>query len=396
VLLKGNYLPCNRFLNVESVKMKIVFFVGQLASGGAERQLINMSTSLAEMGHEVMLLTVFSGGVKENEINVNSGVKMATIWNARGKSVLARALQLLLAPFRIRRYLRQIEFDCIYSMLYMSNLLAWLATRGKHSGKLVWGLRSAGMQLNLTRRVLQKICAVLSPSVPLMIANSKAGLSYHESIGYHAQRGVCLVNAIDTQFLVYCSEKREAFRRDLGISDSDVIVGMVARLDEVKGHGVFIESAALICNELANVRFVCVGGGSGKLLAKLEEYVRMAGLKNRFFWLGYTDDVRDAYSGFDLLVSPSWSEGFSNVIAEAMSCGLRCVVSNVGESAEIVIDQNLVVEPGDAAGFASVIMAEIRRLPHHNRKEIRSLVVTRYSKDMIAAETAQQLSSIKS
>ena len=55
---------------------------------------------------------------------------------------------------------------------------------------------------------------------------------------------------------------------------------------------------------------------------------------DRFVWLGNQKNVEDFYSGFD--ISSSFGEGFSNSIAEAMSCECACVVTDVGDSALIV------------------------------------------------------------
>ena len=61
------------------------------------------------------------------------------------------------------------------------------------------------------------------------------------------------------------------------------------------------------------------------------------------------------YPGFDLLCSPSMTEGFSNAIGEGMACGLPCVVTNVGDSARIIGDTGFVVPPGEPAAMASAL-----------------------------------------
>jgi glycosyltransferase involved in cell wall biosynthesis len=66
-----------------------------------------------------------------------------------------------------------------------------------------------------------------------------------------------------------------------------------------------------------------------------------------------------ALNGLDVFCSASlWGEGFSNSVAEAMACGLRCVVTDVGDSATIVGAAGMVVPPGDAAALARAIRGQ--------------------------------------
>jgi glycosyltransferase involved in cell wall biosynthesis len=86
-------------------------------------------------------------------------------------------------------------------------------------------------------------------------------------------------------------------------------------------------------------------------------------------------------AALDVLASPSHGEAFSNVLGEAMACEVPCVVTDVGDSAEIVGQAGRVVSPGDMAGLARNIL-ELVRLPPEFKVEIgrqaRNRVASRY------------------
>jgi glycosyltransferase involved in cell wall biosynthesis len=98
------------------------------------------------------------------------------------------------------------------------------------------------------------------------------------------------------------------------------------------------------------------------------------------------------YSAIDLLASASLGEGFSNVIGEAMSCGIPCVVTNVGDSARIVQNTGLVVKPGDADELANAMLHSFDK---ENRAELKPVLRTCIKeKFSISAMTAATIDAL--
>jgi glycosyltransferase involved in cell wall biosynthesis len=103
-------------------------------------------------------------------------------------------------------------------------------------------------------------------------------------------------------------------------------------------------------------RLVMAGTGVDVGNTTLVDAIANAGLRDRVHLLGERSDVASVLSGLDIYVSASNRlEGFSNAVGEAMSCGLPCVVTAVGDSALIVGDTGIVVPPGDASALASAM-----------------------------------------
>jgi glycosyltransferase involved in cell wall biosynthesis len=100
------------------------------------------------------------------------------------------------------------------------------------------------------------------------------------------------------------------------------------------------------------LRFVLVGTDVSERNEELANMFKAAGLHSRVLLLGQRRDIPEVMNGFDLLANTSTSEGFPNVVGEAMSCGLPCVVTDVGDSGIIVGQTGALIPPGDVETLA--------------------------------------------
>ena len=98
----------------------------------------------------------------------------------------------------------------------------------------------------------------------------------------------------------------------------------------------FLKAAACVAAERPDVRFVCVGHGDASYLNQLKELTRTLGIENNVQWVQARPDMRAVYNALDVFCSASSSEGFPNVIGEAMACARNCVVTDVGDSKLVV------------------------------------------------------------
>jgi glycosyltransferase involved in cell wall biosynthesis len=123
----------------------------------------------------------------------------------------------------------------------------------------------------------------------------------------------------------------------------------------------------------------------------MEALAHELGIGNRVIWAGEEERMEHAYAGFDILCSSSIGEGFSNSIAEAMACGIPCVVTDVGDSAEIVGDAGAVVPAGDPDRLADALAA-LHALTPAERAELgvraRARIVTNYQLATMVARTS--------
>jgi glycosyltransferase involved in cell wall biosynthesis len=339
--------------------VKILHLITSLGRGGAQTMLTQLVLGMDRARFEPLVVSLIDGGAQADALTA-AGVRVLGLGMRRGVPAPG-------AVRRLRRIVRDERPAVMQTWLYHADLLGLLAT-GRVP--LAWNIRLSSiagernaLRLGLVRRVL----AWASRRPALVIANSEAGRQAHEALGYRPRRWEIVPNGFDTDRFRPDAERRRAARRALGFADGDRVVGMVARVDGMKDHAVFLSAAA----QLPAARFVLIGAGTDALPG-------LGGVTA----LGERGDVETLLPAFDISVLASKGEGFPNAVGEAMACGVPCVASDVGDAAAIIGDTGIVVPPGDAPTLARAIGALIERGPDALARlgaAARARVVERYS-----------------
>jgi glycosyltransferase involved in cell wall biosynthesis len=386
--------------NIKKTKpLKIIFFIGSLAAGGAERQISQLAKNLSKRNHTVSVATLYPGGVNWHWLQQNSNVNVISLYPTKNSSTILTGLQLLTAPLRLRKILKSSQANILYSVLNITNFLAWLATWGWKPSILLWGIRASDMDLVWKEYLPFKACSWLSPWVPAIIFNSHSGLHHHVKSGYRGKKHEVIVNGIDTQRFKPEQKLREQMRLMWGVAPNETLIGLVGRLNTVKDHPTFLNAAAQLNRERKNLRFICIGGGSPTYLTQLKESAVKLGLDEVLIWAGEQKDMPQVQNGLDIAVSASSSEGFSNTIGEAMACGVPCVVTHVGDSALIVGDHGVVVPKGGykALGHGLTKLVDMDSTTMIQlKKAVRARVQELYSIDKLVSDTESLLYSLSS
>src|SRR5262249_49665875 len=158
-------------------------------------------------------------------------------------------------------------------------------------------------------------------------------------------------------------------RHAWGMAETEPLVGLVGRLAPVKDVPLFLRAAALLARDVPRARFVCVGQGPPEYQAELAALASKLDLDGRVRWAGPSSEMRAVYSALTLGTNTSASEGFSNVIAEPLACGVPCVVTDVGDSARIVGRPDLIVPPAEPGALART-WRRILDLPAESRRTL--------------------------
>jgi len=126
----------------------------------------------------------------------------------------------------------------------------------------------------------------------------------------------------------------------------------MARFHPIKDHSTFLKSAALLQSRFPHIRFLLCGDGMTYDNAALAQMISDNHLNQRIFLLGPRSDIARLMNALDVHCLSSTSEAFPNVVGEAMACAVPCVVTDVGDSANIVGDTGYIVPPQDFQAMA--------------------------------------------
>ncbi|MDB6175437.1 MAG: mtfB 2 [Chthoniobacteraceae bacterium] len=327
----------------------LFFLIRSLGHGGSERQLIELVKALDTTSFRITVATFYDGGLLRSEMEALPGVSVLSF----GKRSRWDVLSLL---WRVFRTVRQERPDILWAYIgiaYELVALLGLVLRVR----VVWGL---GMSETDQSRegwatvASFRLCAWMSRLTDLMIANSYSGMCHYAKEGYASERLAVVSNGIDTDRFQPNQVARVRIRASWSVSESELLIGMVGRLDPQKDHPTFLRAAAILASQNPTIRFVCVGDGPSVYRQRLMQLAHELGLADRLIWIRSSNDMPDIYNAFDLATLPSaYGEGFANVVGEAMSCGIPVVATDVGDSAFVVDNPEQIVPRNDPVALAA-------------------------------------------
>lgn len=287
-----------------------------------------------------------------------------------------------LALFKLSRWLRAARPDIVHTHMYASNLTGTLAARLAGVPVIISHIHSTHEWHGGGRLVMERFAdrfrsgyIVVSGAVRESFLE-RTRLTCREKI--RVLHNPCKFNEGTP------AGNAAAVRGELGLAGDERVVGTVSRLVPVKGLDVLLHAARRVVDAAPRTRFVIVGGGRER--AALTRQAAELGLGERVIFTGEQINVADYYALFDLFVLSSRSEGFGNVLLEAMHFGVPVVTTAVGGTPEIVSEgeTGLLAPPENPEALAGAILrslgdpAAARAMAERARRDLERFSVPAY------------------
>lgn len=272
--------------------MRILIFIQNLGMGGVIRQLSYLAPRLKKRGHDVSVLALYESDTHWEHIWGGEPIRIKTLLAQKPGNIFTGVMGLIEATLELRRILEKEKVQILYSFSgHAARFISWLAVSTTSGTKLVWGVRGSlpatgPRSYSRNDSTALYINKWISSFVPLIIANSEAGLASRVKTGYRCAKGLVIDNGIDTDDFKPDPEARERLRREWDVCGSEALIGVIARLVLVKGHITFLEACSRLLTERRDVRFVCIGDGDKAYRKKLELMSRDLGLRDHLIWAG--------------------------------------------------------------------------------------------------------------
>ena len=161
------------------------------------------------------------------------------------------------------------------------------------------------------------------------------------------------------------TEEPSFFRTEIGVKETDFLIGVVGQLSEHKGQDIFLQSVPAILKECSNAKFVLVGSefGDGSYQAGLLKLIAEQKVQDAVILAGRRTDIPQVMKSLDVFVSASRSEAFGMVIAEAMASGVPVVATCTAGAMEIIADKvdGLLVEMENPKALATAVVEILKK-----------------------------------
>lgn len=225
-----------------------------------------------------------------------------------------------------------------------------------------------------------------------IIAVAQAAADNLTDTGVNPRKIQVIVNGVEPM-TPPTAETRAALREAMGFGEEHFVVGMSARLEEVKGHRYFLDAAAVLAAEDPMMRFLIIGTGACE--ADLRAQAESLGIADKVCFGGFVTNVADYVGSMDLVVNCSFgTEATSLALAEAMSLSRPIVATTYGGNPYMVEDgvNGYLVPIKDSSALAEAIL-RVRRDPAGYAAFCRG-AYARYTERFTAAAMTRQMEEL--
>lgn len=168
----------------------------------------------------------------------------------------------------------------------------------------------------------------------IITVSNQIKMHYVDSVRIPEEKIDVICNGVDIDLFRSCEQTRIAKRRELNVAEDEILLGSIGRLAPVKNYSSLLQAMQLVVSTQKNVKLILVGDGPEK--ERLSHQIAELHLTANVSLLGERSDIAGLLNAMDLFVLPSYTEGISIAMLEAMATGLPLVATDVGGNAELV------------------------------------------------------------
>lgn len=293
-------------------KIKLCHFVNGLLNGGVERFLINYFFNMNNINdYELHIVTQGKSDSKCFNEFEKLGFNIHTVTKKK-ESIIKNYKD-------IKSILKKENFDIVHCHMTTTNFFPLFYAKCVGVKVRISHSHLCNNKVNLNEKLYITLTRLVSK---YRFACSKDAGRYL----FGTNKNVYIINnAIDIKKFSYNEEVRKLKRAELGLNDSNIVIGHVGRFVEQKNHKFIIELITKLIKY--SDKYVLVLVGTGKLEASVKQQVKKLKIEKNVYFLGNRNDVNELMQAFDIFILPSLFEGLGMVLVEAQISGMKCLTS---------------------------------------------------------------------
>jgi len=344
-------------------KRKILLFINSLYSAGAERVFSILSNYLNER-EDIELHIVMIDNIVMYDLPKTQNFKIFKPSKTENpKNPYWKFLELPLLALRLSKYIKENDIDIAVSFLYRANYINLISKLLKSNHKAVINIRSTTSRY-LKEGVSGKVNLFLIKNLfnlaDLIISNSYGVKKDLETLFEIKTRHISIPNPLNIDKIQRLRKEKD--EKYFLVDENKKYIISVGRLIPLKRNKDLIDAFRKIkgkIDEDINLLFL----GDGALKEELKDYVKKSDIENRVLFLG---NVKNPFYYLDkslFFVLTSETEGFPNVLTEAMACNLPVISSNCKSGPSEILDNGkygFLYEVGDVAGLSELMLNLIK------------------------------------
>jgi polysaccharide pyruvyl transferase CsaB len=331
--------------------MKVLHLIGGGDVGGAKSHVLSLVKEL-DKHIDVKLISFRTGAFADDARKM--GINVEIVKTGTIISDVRKVLSII----------KNEGYELIHSHGAKANMITFFAKRFT-SLPVVTTVHS-DYRLDYLQNILKMFSFGLINTVALRFLDFYIGVSknFKEMLikrRFSPQKIFTVYNGINFHQEISPLPKEEFLKKyNLNFGKDDVIIGILARLDPVKGLDTFLKAAQVVCQKNSSVRFLI--GGDGPERKSLEKKALSLGLKDNVFFLGFVDSPFDLINCLDINTLTSLSESFPYAILEGSLFKKATVSSNVGGISDLIENgkNGFLFEPGNYMSLANLLLTLVK------------------------------------
>lgn len=356
--------------------MKIIYVITGLGMGGAEKVITNLADNMVDLGHDITIVYMIG-----DAIVLPQSRKIDIIFLNFKKNPINSLAKFI-------RILKIKKPDVVHSNMYHANIFSRISRIFNPFPKLISTSHSdfEGGKIRMFIYALTSPLATISTNVSEQAKNKLVAAG-----AVNPNKILVVNNSVDINKFKKNDDYRAQYRKQFNLKKDDVCLLAVGRFHPAKDYPTLIRIFDQLRYKEKNIKLFIVG--DGELRASIEAEIKTFALEDKVILLGIRQDIPQLMNMCDIFISTSAWEGFGLVLAEAMACSKRVIVSKNAGFIEILgEDSEYLIEAGNVNNFCK----EIENLIHLNKEQIefiedenRKIIEDRFSSKIIISKWLQ-------